>query len=146
MENDFTMMGVSADEYSRMKHHKTTYRRAAGRGLGEDGLKPGYKRKTISADRKVSRSVPPVAVPGIFVGLRLPHLPTAATRSAPFFRHRRRSHRSPQAGSLLTFLPKQESYPPEASFVFRLPRVLMHPRNDNERWFCGRMWASAPTV
>ena len=26
---------------------------------------------------------------------RLPHLPTPATRSAPFIRHRRRSHRSP---------------------------------------------------
>ena len=27
--------------------------------------------------------------------VRLPHLPTAATRSGRFFRHRRRSHRSP---------------------------------------------------
>ena len=40
----------------------------------------------------------PVAVPGIFVGgKRLPHLPTAATRSGRFSRHRRRSHRSPVA-------------------------------------------------
>ena len=40
----------------------------------------------------------PVAVPGSFLGVKhLRHLPTAATRSAPFSRHRRRSHRSPTA-------------------------------------------------
>ena len=40
----------------------------------------------------------PVAVPGSFLGVKhLRHLPTAATRSAPFSRHRRWSHCSPTA-------------------------------------------------
>ena len=59
--------------------------------------------------------MPPVAVPGIFLAdKRLRHLPTAATRSPPCFRHRRRSGRSPQAGSFVSFLPEQERHPPEA--------------------------------
>ena len=40
---------------------------------------------------------------------------TAATRSGRSSRPRRRSHRSPQSASLVTFLPKQESYPSGAS-------------------------------
>ena len=44
----------------------------------------------------------PVAVPASSsVTAHLPHLPTAATRSGRFFRHRRRSHRSPSVAGLM---------------------------------------------
>ena len=55
--------------------------------------------------RGSARSAVPVAVPGIFLGAKAPcQLPTAATRSIPFIRHRRRSCRSPYAGFFAYFL------------------------------------------
>ena len=55
--------------------------------------------------RGSARSAVPVAVTGIFLGAKAPcQLPTAATRSIPFFRHRRRSCRSPFAGFFVSFL------------------------------------------
>ena len=56
-------------------------------------------------------------------------LPTTATRSAPCFRHRRRSHRSPQPHSLLTFLCGSKKVRPPAgtapSTPYRSPKNVV---------------------